>query len=130
MPVVRTTNVAKIVGANLRFARASRGMSQGDLGKHLGLTYQQISKYETGRNRLSFDAAVAACDALGVPLKVLLRGLDSPSTTEPTTLRSSLTVRTVDLLLELPPHEQQAVYALVAALARGRVAAETARAAA
>jgi transcriptional regulator with XRE-family HTH domain len=41
------------VGARLRMRRVMLGMSQSTLGKHLGVTFQQIQKYEKGTNRIS-----------------------------------------------------------------------------
>jgi transcriptional regulator with XRE-family HTH domain len=40
------------IGARLRMRRTEIGMSQQVLGRHLGLTYQQIQKYEKGINRI------------------------------------------------------------------------------
>jgi transcriptional regulator with XRE-family HTH domain len=42
-----------IVGGNIRAARLERGLSQSQLGARLGITFQQIQKYEKGSNRIS-----------------------------------------------------------------------------
>ena len=44
------------IGARLRLARTTVGMSQEKLGLHLGVTFQQIQKYEKGLNRLSVSS--------------------------------------------------------------------------
>lgn len=41
------------VGARVRSRRTQLGMSQSDLGDALGITFQQIQKYEKGTNRIS-----------------------------------------------------------------------------
>jgi len=41
------------VGLRIREARLSTGLSQEKLAKHLGVTFQQLQKYENGRNRIS-----------------------------------------------------------------------------
>ncbi|MBL4557633.1 MAG: helix-turn-helix transcriptional regulator [Rhodobacteraceae bacterium] len=41
------------IGSMIRLARLQSGMSQGSLGAALGLTFQQIQKYERGANRVS-----------------------------------------------------------------------------
>jgi transcriptional regulator with XRE-family HTH domain len=46
------TNFDTHVGNNLRLIRLTRKMSQTDLGEHLGLTFQQVQKYEKGTNRI------------------------------------------------------------------------------
>lgn len=40
------------VGQRLRKRRVMLGISQTDLAKHLGITFQQVQKYETGKNRI------------------------------------------------------------------------------
>jgi transcriptional regulator with XRE-family HTH domain len=53
-------------GAHLRELRQARGMSQSALGAAAGVTYQQVQKYETGRNRLSVSTLAMLAAALGV----------------------------------------------------------------
>jgi DNA-binding XRE family transcriptional regulator len=45
-----------IVGRNLRIARLFAGYSQTKLAEAVGITFQQIQKYERGANRLSIHA--------------------------------------------------------------------------
>ena len=61
-------------GRNLRAWRKNRGMSQTALGERLGITFQQIQKYEKGTNRLSVSRLADAAEALNVPLSTLLAG--------------------------------------------------------
>jgi transcriptional regulator with XRE-family HTH domain len=46
------TNFDTHVGNNLRMIRITRKMSQEALGTHLGLTFQQVQKYEKGTNKI------------------------------------------------------------------------------
>jgi len=46
-----------IAGRNLKLARSRAGFSQERLGKAVGLTFQQIQKYERGANRMSLSRA-------------------------------------------------------------------------
>jgi len=43
----------RMIGAHIRAARVARGMSQEKLGEGLGLTFQQVQKYEKGTNRVA-----------------------------------------------------------------------------
>ena len=53
MPVSLSANeIDRIVGQRMRQRRESLGISQGRLGRHLGLTFSQIQKYEKGANRI------------------------------------------------------------------------------
>lgn len=55
-------------------------MSQRALGKALGVTYQQVQKYERGANRIAVATLVRTADVLGTPLSFFLEGL-GPGTT-------------------------------------------------
>ena len=54
------------IGTRLRAARLAAGLTQEGLGKKLGITFQQIQKYEKGANRLSGSRLVQAAEAVGV----------------------------------------------------------------
>ncbi len=60
------------VGLNLRRARRERGLSQGEVGEALGITFQQVQKYERGANRVSASMLVKAARFLGVSAAELL----------------------------------------------------------
>lgn len=53
-------------GAELRAARKQANVSQEALAQSVGLTFQQIQKYENGTNRISLSKLVAMADRIGV----------------------------------------------------------------
>jgi transcriptional regulator with XRE-family HTH domain len=55
------------VGMQMRKRRESLGISQGKLGRHLGLTFSQIQKYEKGTNRIGAGRLYQIARYLGVP---------------------------------------------------------------
>lgn len=59
-------SVDAYVGKRLRSRRRDLAMSQAALAAHLGLTFQQVQKYESGQNRISASMLFLACGALGV----------------------------------------------------------------
>lgn len=63
-----------IVGGNVRRLRAARGLSQERLGEKLGLTFQQVQKYEKGANRISSSRLVKIARALEVHPARLFEG--------------------------------------------------------
>jgi transcriptional regulator with XRE-family HTH domain len=63
----------------LRVWRIARGLSQAELAKRLGVTFQQVQKYEIGGNRLSTGRLVKAGAVLGVPIGGLFHGAAEPS---------------------------------------------------
>jgi transcriptional regulator with XRE-family HTH domain len=54
------------VGARIRLRRTLLGMSQGTLAEAIGLTFQQVQKYERGTNRVSSSRLVDMANALDV----------------------------------------------------------------
>ena len=58
MPTNRQTLINQAAGAALRQQRVSCGLSQESLGKPVGITFQQIQKYESGRNRISLQRLI------------------------------------------------------------------------
>jgi transcriptional regulator with XRE-family HTH domain len=57
------------VGSRVRFRRMLLGMSQEKLGERLGLTFQQIQKYEKGINRIGASRLFDLSQVLGVPVQ-------------------------------------------------------------
>jgi transcriptional regulator with XRE-family HTH domain len=49
----RALPIDKIVGENIQKRRVALGMTQQDLADEINVTYQQIHKYETGKNRIA-----------------------------------------------------------------------------
>lgn len=59
-------------GVLLRHTRLRAGMTQIELARRLGVSFQQIQKYEKGQNRISTSRLVGLAFALGVPPESLL----------------------------------------------------------
>jgi transcriptional regulator with XRE-family HTH domain len=66
--------VDSLVGGRIRLLRKRRKMSQSDLGKALGVTFQQIQKYENGKNRVGASRLHLVATALNVPINELFDG--------------------------------------------------------
>ncbi|CAN7481216.1 helix-turn-helix domain-containing protein [Caulobacter sp. LjRoot300] len=64
------------VGARLRLARTARQRSQEALGQAIGVSAQQIQKYERGTNRMSASTLFRFCGSLGRPLAWFFEGLE------------------------------------------------------
>ena len=52
MPKIRITAVDILIGSRVREARHEAGISQQELAAKMGITYQQLQKYETGQDRI------------------------------------------------------------------------------
>lgn len=62
------------VGRRLRLKRTFLGMSQEAVGKHIGVTFQQIQKYERGINRMGASRLYDFARALSVPVSYFFDG--------------------------------------------------------
>src|SRR6476646_4687817 len=72
--------VDKYVGSRVRMRRIMLGMSQEKLGEALGLTFQQIQKYEKGTNRVGASRIQQISEILQVPVSFLFEGGPSGTT--------------------------------------------------
>ena len=68
-----------VVGHNIRAHRLVRQMSQTDLARAIGVTFQQVQKYEKGKTRVGAARLVQVASALGVPATALLQGVRGTS---------------------------------------------------
>jgi transcriptional regulator with XRE-family HTH domain len=63
------------VGARMRLRRTLLGFSQEAMGGLIGLTFQQVQKYERGANRISASRLYDICRALDVPSSYFFDGM-------------------------------------------------------
>ncbi len=68
------------VGARVRMRRMLIAMSQEKLGESLGLTFQQVQKYEKGTNRIGASRLYQIGSVLGVPIEYFFEGVESGET--------------------------------------------------
>lgn len=69
------------VGARVRLRRTLLGMSQEKLGQAIGLTFQQVQKYERGTNRIGASRLHELAQVLDVPVAFFFADLDLPNGT-------------------------------------------------
>ena len=86
-PVSRTGKPNPVdihVGSRVRLRRTLLGLSQEKLGEAVGLTFQQIQKYERGANRIGASRLYHLSRVLDVPVSFFFEGLDgqAPDTGE------------------------------------------------
>jgi transcriptional regulator with XRE-family HTH domain len=62
------------VGSRVRLRRVLMGLSQEKLGTALGVTFQQVQKYEKGMNRIGAGRLQQAAKMLGVPVSFFFEG--------------------------------------------------------
>ena len=67
------------VGSRIRLRRAELKISQHELADRLGIAFQQVQKYEVGRNRVSASRLVEIAAALTVPASYFFEGVEKSS---------------------------------------------------
>jgi len=109
----------KHIGRRLREARLARGFSQGALGRKLGVTFQQVQKYESGANRIGGSRLWDISGILEVPVGYFFEGLPAvgaaASTKEP---EAPLTRRSLELAKEIDAIPDETVKLQVLRLVR------------
>jgi transcriptional regulator with XRE-family HTH domain len=69
-PIARSTKtIDTLLGERLRAVRTEKGLSQAALGEAVGVSFQQIQKYERATNRISASTLFAICQFLGYPIE-------------------------------------------------------------
>ncbi|MGE5517969.1 MAG: helix-turn-helix domain-containing protein [Bacteroidota bacterium] len=75
----RTNAVDTAVGKRIRLRRTTLGMSQEKLADALGLTFQQVQKYEKGVNRVGASRLFDLGRVLGVPVEYFFEDVAPPA---------------------------------------------------
>ena len=110
----RAEPVDEHVGRQIRARRRVLGMSQEDLANTLGLTFQQVQKYERGTNRVSASKLFAVARTLQCPVSFFFEGLEQepdPGRTDPVTTMTGEAggLRFAERWLQLDPDQRQAL---------------------
>jgi transcriptional regulator with XRE-family HTH domain len=74
--------VDMLVGRNIKLHRLAKAMSQEDLAHKLGLTFQQLQKYERGINRVGGGRLFRIASILGIEISAFFEGAERPERTQ------------------------------------------------
>ena len=70
----RAQKIDRVIGRNIRIHRLAKKMSQTELGSHLGVSFQQVQKYENGTNRVGSGRLYQIAAILNVHVSTLFKG--------------------------------------------------------
>jgi len=107
------------VGQRIKNLRIMRGKSQSDLAKAMGLTFQQIQKYEIGTNRVSASKLFAAATYLEVPVGYFFDGASPDIQTEPLIEPDRRALTLIRHFMEASPAVQNSVLDILRAVKIG-----------
>ena len=105
------------VGGRVRACRTLIGMSQTELGKHVGLTYRQIQKYEKGMNRIGAGRLWRFSLILGQPISWFFEGIGERKRKGDDILAKRETLQFVRYLSACDPDVQKHLAAMINAVA-------------
>ena len=112
------------VGTRIRLRRKQLRLSQSGLAEALGLTFQQIQKYERGANRVSASKLFEAAKKLDVRIGYFFEGLEGQSSEEGVgpadfaAMRALIAVPEIAAIPDIPKEAQIALGKIIAALPR------------
>ncbi len=104
------TRIDTRIGQQLRQARLSKGMSQDSLGRALGISFQQVQKYEKGSNRIGASRLWDISRVLDLPIDFFFEGLNATENIgDNSTLisESGMGARTIELARALTSLEDE-----------------------
>jgi len=105
--ISRASETDRYVGVKIRERRVMLGLSQQQMAKLIGVTYQQAHKYERGINRISAGRLYDIAQVLRVPVGYFFEGLGDASTdTLPPRQRMCLEVARNFALIENERHQE------------------------
>jgi transcriptional regulator with XRE-family HTH domain len=93
-------SIDRIVGRNIRIYRLQKGLTQTGLADELGLTFQQVQKYEKGTNRVGSGRLLKIATFLGVPVTALFKGSDEMADTDKQLIFDQLAMPHANRLLQ------------------------------
>ncbi len=105
----RATEQDVEIGLRIAASRKARGLTQQELAKAIGITFQQIQKYEDGRNRVSASRLADIARAVGVPITFFYAADCGMSTKLPELMTCPKTIEVARIFSALP-YEQQVVF--------------------
>lgn len=126
------------IGHRIRTLRKLRGLTQDQMAKLIGITFQQVQKYERGFNRVSGSRLVMLGEALNVPASYFLSGVNLDGTevqedqdakgAKQKDLLPELSSREMDLLhhiCRLPEPSRSALESLVRSVSHPKITLNT-----
>jgi len=115
--------VDSYVGSRLRARRIEVGLSQAAVGRHIGLSFSQVQKYEKGSNRIGAGRLYYFAGLLGVSVKYFFDGLaelrHDPASESEAALAAEAARLQVAFVGISDPNARQALLSLASSMGKG-----------
>jgi transcriptional regulator with XRE-family HTH domain len=86
---------SRAIGEKIKFRRQDLGISQERLAEILGVTYQQVQRYENGKNKLNVENIQVIAEALSVAVTFFFTAVGREGVAEPLTIYHSADEKTL-----------------------------------
>jgi len=117
--MLRANETDAYIGRRICERRLSLGLTQKELADKIGVTYQQVHKYERATNRITVGRLHTAADALDVTVLWFFEGLEEDSSNQDVPLRRRLSLEMMRNVAEIQNEEHlAALNNMVIALSR------------
>ncbi len=90
------------IGQRLRRARLSKGLTQQGLAEKIGISFQQVQKYENGSNRVSSSRLLGIVGSLGIPITYFFDELGADDATIEENELPDRVMRVAHMLNDMP----------------------------
>jgi transcriptional regulator with XRE-family HTH domain len=116
----KVTTVDAVIGQRIRARRMERHLSQGDLGDIVGVTFQQVQKYEKGVNRIGAARLQQVADALQTDLAYFMGDMGNGKAKAPSKLSTFMATKDgldiVEAMMKLDESLRRSVITLARSL--------------
>ena len=111
--------IDRYVGERIYSLRLAHGLSRAQLSKSIGVTHQQVQKYEKGTNKISVGRLVLIAKALSKNISYFVEGLESDDNKPVVTQHQRMCIEVSRNFMRIKnPDHQVAVNTLIKSLAR------------
>lgn len=118
-PLEQAQTIDLFVASRIRDRRMNCGLTQERLAEKLGVSFQQVQKYERASNRIGAGRLCMIADQLDVPINYFFDGASPNGTPVPTRRRASkIAIQLNEMISARPDVEQEAIYSAVKAICR------------
>ncbi len=88
--IAKGTGVDPYVGLRIRHLRTEFGLSQTDLADRIGVSFQQVQKYETGKNKVSLNRLCQIATVFKTDPSSLLKGIEKQAESRKTSTKQGI----------------------------------------
>jgi transcriptional regulator with XRE-family HTH domain len=109
----------KVIGEKIFSLRLGKGISRHELSKSIGITHQQLQKYEKGENRVSAGRLILIAKALNVTPAYFYENIDIANDQEPITQHQRMCLEiSRNFMKVINPEYQSAINQLIKTMAK------------